>query len=118
MKGMNKIMKKTLPLILGMSLLCCTLTACGDKDNNSSEPKTTEANNVTETSVSESATNASTESATDNRNNNNDNGNIVTKAGDIVDDLVSTGEDIVDDAGSVVEDAGDAILGTDNDHNR
>ncbi len=123
MKGMNKIMKKTLPLILGMSLLCCTLTACGDKDNNSSEPKTTEANNATEnhsseTSVSESETNTSTESATDNRNNNNNNGNIVTKAGDVVDDLVSTGEDIVDDAGSVVEDAGDAILGTDNNRNR
>lgn len=59
MKGMNKKMKKTLPLILGLTLLCCSMTACGNKDNssNNSEAKTSETmNNSNETSGLNSAT--------------------------------------------------------------
>ena len=107
-------MKKTLSLLLSMTVLCCALTACGDRDTTNSDSKSESATEsiVDETSEVNSDPNNADEAATDNND-----GNIVTKAGDVVDDLVSTGEDIVDDAGSVIEDAGDAILGTDNNDN-
>ena len=115
--GKLKKMKKTLTLLLSMTVLCCALTACGNKDNTNSDSKSESATErITDTN---SATDNTVESGNDNANNDNNGneGNIVTKAGEVVDDLVSTGEDIVDDAGSVVEDAGDAILGTDNNSN-
>ena len=71
-------MKKTLPLILGLTLLCCSMTACGNKDNssNNSEAKTSETmNNSNETSGLNSATDASMESESGNNNNNNGNNN-------------------------------------------
>ena len=87
-------MKRTLTLMLTMAALCCAFTACGnsDKMDSDSDSATEATEKVTEeTSVSE------TEKPSD-----TDSGNIITKAGEIVDDLVSTGEDIVDDAGSAV----------------
>ncbi|MGN1481768.1 hypothetical protein [Porcipelethomonas sp.] len=130
LKGLKK-MKKTLTLLLSMTVLCCALTACGnrDKGNDSrtenAKENTTEVHSATDRN-DEFSSNTDNVNGNNNNNNNNNgnnnnnhdgNGNIVTKAGDIVDDLVSTGEDIVDDAGSVVEDAGDAILGTDRNDN-
>lgn len=111
-------MKKTLPILFSLALICCSFTACGNKEKNSNNKNATEA----PTTVHE-ATNPATEKATEATVNNKGEGttdhngivgNIVTDAGGIVDDLVSTGEDIVDDAGSVVEGVGDAIVGTDN----
>ncbi len=115
-------MKKILPIIFSLSLICCSFTACGDKEKDSSSNSETPTIREDESSGLSSATDASMEDASDNPGDSaneraTDSGignNLVTDAEGIVDDLVSTGEDIVDDAGSVVDGVGDAIMGTDN----
>lgn len=119
-KGLND-MKKTLPILFSLALVCCSFTACGNKEKDNNSQNATESPAAVDETTNSATEKASENSVTDNPNNNEsatDNGgiveNIVTDAEGIVDDLVSTGEDIVDDAGSVVEGVGDAITGTDN----
>lgn len=114
-KGSN-CMKKTLPILFSLALICCAFTACGDSEKNNDNKNATESPTTVQNEDSNSATENSTDTKDNDNADNNGGGivdNIVTDTEGIVDDLVSTGEDIVDDAGSVVEGVGDAIAGTD-----
>lgn len=94
-------MKKTLPIILMLALVCGSFTACGDKGNSGDESATDEISATEESRAEDSrATDAPTESETED---NGVVGDIVTDAESLVDDLVSRGEEMVDDAGSVIE---------------
>lgn len=118
-KGLND-MKKTLPILFSLALVCCSFTACGNSEKNNNSQNATDSPATEQESTNPATEKASETTVTDNRNDESATdkggivGNIVTDAEGIVDDLVSTGEDIVDDAGSVVEGVGDAITGTDN----
>lgn len=112
-------MKKTLPIFFSLALVCCSFTACGDKDNNKSATQnpsvarddTSGLNSATDASIADSNNNV----GNDNVDRNNRDGivdNVVTDARGLVDDLVSTGEDVVNGAGNAIEGAGDAIMGT------
>lgn len=98
-------MIKKIPFILCMALACCSLTACGDGDTVSSQAD--EGNRVTE----------NTDGFHDDENKNSTDSNnvveeIVTEAGEAVDDLVSKGEEIVTDIGGAVNDMVDGTSTT------
>ena len=92
-------MKKTIASILGISLICCGFTACGDKDTNSEAAKN---NSATD--------NWNTTNNTDTFDDRNGVEKIITGAENAVDDLVSDGERIIDDAGSVLDDSNNNSL--------
>lgn len=103
-------MKKTLPIILAITLVCCTFTACGDKDNKGDEKATDEITATDDNNEADRNNNDNTEAET---HDNGVVGDIVTDAESLVDDLVSRGEEMVDDAGSVI-DGTDTTEGTSN----
>ncbi len=90
-------MIKKIPLFLSMALICCSFTACGS-DGDTVSSHADEGNRVTE----------NTDGFHDEEKNTTDSQNvveeIVTDAGNAVDDLVSEGEEIITDIGGAVED--------------
>jgi hypothetical protein len=110
MKGL-KNMKKTLPIILALTMVCCSFTACGDKDKNGDERATDEISATDENIMNDDKNTNDTEADT---HDNGVVGDIVTDAESLVDDLVSRGEEMVDDAGSVIDGEADSTEATSN----
>lgn len=114
-KGMNH-MKKTLPIICALALMCCGLTACGDKDDNSSatgDKNATIIENSDPGLDNDSSDGFSDEngSVLDDRNDESKND---TNAGDrIVTDIENAADDLVSDGGDIIDDVGDMINETD-----
>lgn len=116
-KGMN-FMKKLLSAAFCLSLICTGLTACGDKDDNSSNASSRDSS-VADSNIS--ATDASIDSSpTDNtvnteNNNANATDNNSTNAGEqMVTDVESAADDLISDGERIIDDAGDILTGNDN----
>ena len=120
-KGMN-FMKKLLSAAFCLSLICTGLTACGDKDDNSSNASSRDSSaaysNIIATDASKDS---STENYTDNTdntvNNNNratDNDNSTNAGEQMVTDVESAADDLISDGERIIDDAGDILTGNDN----
>ncbi len=114
-KGMN-FMKKLLSAAFCLSLICTGLTACGDKDDNSSNASSRDSS-AADSNIS--ATDASIDSSTENYtvNNNNsatDNDNSTNAGEQMVTDVESAADDLISDGERIIDDAGDILTGNDN----
>ena len=94
MKG-QKIMNKKIPFILGLAVLSCTLTACGNNDSKTQDNTATTEN--TDRFHQETTDEHTTESQ-------NAIEEIITDASDAVDEIVSDGAEVITDAGHAAED--------------
>ena len=123
-KGMN-FMKKLLSAAFCLSLICTGLTACGDKDDNSSNASSRDSSAAdSNISATDASIDSSTENYTDNtdntvnnNNNNNtatDNGNSTNAGEQMVTDVESAADDLISDGERIIDDAGDTLTGNDN----
>ncbi len=120
-KGMN-FMKKLLSAAFCLSLICTGLTACGDKDDNSSNASSRDTSaadsNISATDASiDSNLNENTDNTDNTVNNNNsatDNDNSTNAGEQMVTDVESAADDLISDGERIIDDAGDILTGNDN----
>ena len=75
-KGLND-MKKTLPILFSLALVCCSFTACGNSEKNNNNNNATEAPTTVNETTNPATEKASETTVTDNRKNNETDNNRI-----------------------------------------